>query len=100
MSRYIDADAFLKSVKQKAYPQSGSVNENERKISLFGIMEILTAMPIADVVEVVHGKWIDTETGKCKCSHCKNTYKIKAKFLYSYCPNCSAIMDLQGEEDE
>lgn len=49
--RYIDADAFLKSVKQKAYPQSGSVNESERKISLFGIMEILTAMPTVDVVE-------------------------------------------------
>ena len=31
MSRYINADAFLKSVKQKAYPQSGSVNESERR---------------------------------------------------------------------
>lgn len=56
MSGYIDADAFLKSVKQKAYPQSGSVNESERKISLFGIMEILTAIPTADVREVVRCK--------------------------------------------
>ena len=62
MSRYMDADAFLKSVKQKAYPQSGSVNESERKISLFGIMEILTAMPTADVVEVV------------RCKDCKHRY--------------------------
>lgn len=53
MNRYIYADAFLKSVKQKAYPQSGIVNESERKISLFSIMEILTSMPTADVVEVV-----------------------------------------------
>lgn len=57
MSRYIDADAFLKSVKQKAYPQSG-INESERRISLFGIMEILTSMPTADVVEVI------------RCEHC------------------------------
>lgn len=68
MSRYIDADAFLKSVKQKAYPQSGSVNESERKISLFGIMEILTAMPTVDVVEVVRCKdckWFDSQKDFC-----------------------------------
>lgn len=58
MNKYFNTDVFLKNVKQKAYPRSGSINESERKISLFGIMEILTAMPTTDVVEVVHGEWI------------------------------------------
>lgn len=56
------------------------------------IASIIREQPTADVVEVVHGEWIDTETGECKCSHCKNIYEIKAKFLYSYCPICGANM--------
>ena len=84
MARYIDADELLK-YKAQLY------DENGVGFYAVGTGNILR-MPTADVVEVVRGKWIDTETGKCKCSHCKNTYEIKAKFLYSYCPNCGARM--------
>ena len=92
MSRYIDADAFLKSVKQKAYPQSGSVNESERKISLFGIMEILTAMPTADVVEVVHGEWKPNNLNGFKIYNCSNC-GIHMEARWNFCPHCGARMD-------
>lgn len=106
MPRYIDADAFLKSVKQKAYPQSGNVNESERKISLFGIMEILTAMPTADVVEVVHGEWIEQDDAwdgvYYECSVCKEAFTLidgtPTDNLYNFCPNCGA--DMRGGRNE
>ena len=103
MSRHIDADAFLKSVKQKAYPQSGSVNESERKISLFGIMEILTAMPSADAVDAVDGEWVkitdvdirlmgrQIKEVHYKCSVCGG----ESYFDTNYCPHCGTKMDLQ-----
>lgn len=101
MSRYFNTDVFLKSVKQKAYPQSGSVNESERKISLFGIMEILTAMPTADVIEVVHADWIKNwEIGWSACSHCGKGYlweDYKGVADWKYCPNCGAKIDSRRE---
>ena len=105
MSRYFNTDVFLNSVKQKAYPQSGSVNESERKISLFGIMEILTAMPTEDVSSVVHGEWIDdglrSEAGNAKlysCSNCSYRYVGFGK-EFLYCPSCGARMD-GGRDDK
>lgn len=95
MSRFIDADVFLKSVKQKAYPQSGIINESERKISLFGIMEILTAMPTEDVVEVVHGKWVLNDDQVYECKDCGYVPSFDGYTYFNYCPNCGAKMDLQ-----
>lgn len=91
MSRYIDADAFDERIRISV----GLVEEeltDDYKDGVRCTLEMLKTQPTADVVEVVHGEWIDTETGECKCSHCKNIYEIKAKFLYSYCPICGANM--------
>ena len=98
MNKYFNTDMFLKSVKQKAYPQNGSVNESERKISLFGIMEILTAMPAADVVPIVYGEWIkmDKRGNNVRCSKCGNTLDLRGvnagRGDANYCPNCGADM--------
>ena len=60
--------------------------------------------PAANVVEVVHGKWIisrrfeeilDMEVVKYTCSACKE-YRLSATGLSqatNYCPHCGARMD-------
>lgn len=47
------------------------------------------------------GKWIDDvyRDFTCVCSECGVRQEIKAKFLFSYCPNCGASMEWRGEED-
>ena len=49
----------------------------------------------ADVVQVVHGRWIDADfCGQYECSECGGN----AVDLYDFCPNCGAKMDAQEEE--
>lgn len=49
---------------------------------------------------VVKGEWID-RNGRyefpCKCSICGHEESIRAKFLFSYCPNCGAKMSKGGD---
>lgn len=46
------------------------------------------------------GKWIEDgyQDYPCVCSYCGTRQDIKAKFLFSYCPNCGS--DNRGEEDD
>lgn len=47
-------------------------------------------IPAADVVPVVHGRWVDVDfCGQYECSECGNN----AVDLYDFCPNCGAKMD-------
>lgn len=60
-------------------------------------MEIVASPPAADVVPVVHGKWIESanfDAGFWVCSKCRFVSEaIAAHKLYGYCPNCGAKMD-------
>lgn len=60
-------------------------------------------IPAADVVEVVHGKWIHDENyvdwaEQYKCSVCNGHALTDGDYrhkLSNYCPNCGAKMDLE-----
>ena len=53
----------------------------------------------ADVVPVVHGRWIDVREKRLfgdhyfLCSNCKSRNGLMIPF--NYCPNCGAEMDLE-----
>lgn len=59
--------------------------------------------PTADVEEVRHGKWIESEDDYyglyiIKCSLCREVWCFEVKddvklMNYNYCPNCGARMD-------
>ena len=51
----------------------------------------------ADVAPVVHGRWIEDESGIIICPECKRGYNLIAKFT-NYCPACGAKMD-GGDSD-
>lgn len=58
-------------------------------------VDYIESLEPADVVPVVHGRWIDADfCGQYECSECGNN----AVDLYDYCPFCGAIMDAHGEE--
>ena len=105
MSRYIDADALIAKWEEdiKHIP-----NASFRAMMQGAINEVSNA-PTADVVEVVHGKWIPrTNLPKQEifiCSACGgwayspwigSRKKPKPNWCkYKYCPNCGADMEVE-----
>lgn len=53
-----------------------------------GARKLMIEAPAADVIEVVHGRWIEGKTLE-KCSVCGK----KGFPDWKYCPNCGAKMD-------
>lgn len=80
---------------------------------LYGVKKLLQNLPSADVVTVVHGKWIvgkeiarewfgdhtlHIDYEDYKCSVCGLTldrllYCVDGSLFYKYCPRCGAKMD-------
>ena len=67
------------------------------------------AIPAADVVEVVHGRWIPLEYDGYadgnpvwdlwECSECQEEHSGDEDTLTPYCPNCGAKMDGEPNAD-
>ena len=64
--------------------------------------QILEKLPAADVVSVVHARWIHSRYEDCseqfelvKCSQCNHEAYAMAFYVRggNYCPNCGAKMD-------
>lgn len=99
MSEYIDRQALLDAIPP---------TKEDKQISLYGavadFISLVCDVPAADVVPVVHGRWIrfketDPETGyiHMKCSACSAYWSDPSHAdHFRYCPNCGAKMD--GEE--
>ena len=93
MPEYIEREKVL----SKAAPVEGCFSE---MISAYDVL----MLPAADVVPVLHGRWIsltDCSNAGVYCSVCnkkvyKEDYAIcnrKNKLRSDYCPNCGAKMD-------
>ena len=63
-------------------------------------VQILSDIPAADVVPVVHGHWIPYRCDMYECSVCEriHTSMDVEKCDAEYCPHCGALMDAKGEE--
>ena len=65
------------------------------------VVDDILHLPAADVAEVRHGRWVNTNKEveqMCKCSECG--YPIS--YFWSrttYCPNCGARMDKEATHD-
>lgn len=94
MAEYIEREALIAEFKRL------TLGENSLIERLFadGVYAVLETFPAADVVEVVHGEWVEHEWAEeengllisnFECSVCRNWERKKS----DYCPNCGAKMD-------
>ena len=64
------------------------------------LVDIMCAIHAADVAQVVHGRWIEDDTGIMHyCSEC-HKYNGSTTYMPKYCPNCGALMDLDGKDED
>ena len=101
MAEYIEREALLKDISESVV---FSVKEGQPSLEIRGANKItdrIKAAPAADVVEVVHGEWLDNgdrdSNGVPKpfaisCSICGSS--AGASWM-KYCPNCGAKMDTE-----
>ena len=83
MAKYIDADIF----EVFGYTsQDGTFDDGVQFV-----LEKLDEQPTADVVEVMHGEWIDKGEDymiRWTCSNCGR----RDTHIYNFCPDCGADM--------
>ena len=97
MIEYINREALLAQLKEKA---SYNVSPMYRRGYDDCAATVLNAAA-ADVAPVVHGRWLQVDSTKCRCSQCDIIAFIA---LYphgdkSFCPNCGAKMDGGADND-
>lgn len=107
MAEYIEREAAIKAVNDYAHM---AIDKKQMLLDTvddtLNIVARIEKIPAADVVPVVHGKWIRPHWKSsdycCDCSECDGEamhreYQWNKKGIYPICPNCGAKMD--GGED-
>ena len=94
--RLIDANSLLATMKEM-YCDGCKNYEGVRcrACDFDSCMGDIDDAPTVDAVEVVHGRWIQSEPGYRLCSHCMADVAIYSGHR-NYCPNCGAKMDGDG----
>lgn len=104
MAEYIEREALLKDIEESVV---FTVRSGKPSLEIRGanaITDRIKSAPIADVVEVRHGKWeteeVTQEWDKVqRFAHfhnnpnCKFFYSDEAPRGHDYCPHCGAKMD-------
>ncbi len=94
MDEYIKRDVFMKGIMEAKWMDGydGAM-----------AMEIAASAPAADVVPVIHGRWIPISDGAwAECSECGEGFDVNDnggmtafnlfREFYKYCPHCGAKM--------
>ena len=102
MAEYIEREALYQDIKSSVVFSVRNAPSAEMR-GANKIMDRIKCAPAADVVPVVHGRWVRYEgEDDCECSVClhwfcvcKSGKNVTVKNAH-YCPNCGAKMDLEG----
>ncbi len=98
MAEYIEREAAFDAITDIA----GKTSTHSAYEAVWKSARTLKKIPAADVVPVVHGKWIRPHWKNsdycCDCSECDGEamhreYQWNKKGIYPICPNCGAKMD-------
>ena len=96
MAEYIAREVLLAQLRAM---ESYNVSPMYRRGYDDCVATVLNA-PTADVAPVVHGRWIQVDSTKCRCSHC-DIIALIALYPHgdkNFCPNCGAKMDMEVED--
>lgn len=97
MAEYIEREAAFDAITDLA----GKAPTRSAYEAVWKSARALKKIPAADVVPVVHGKWIRPHWKNsnycCDCSECggeamHREYQWNKKGIYPICPNCGAKM--------
>ena len=98
MPKYIDADALCKKLEKYVPDGWDEYNDGFTTMQANAMSEVEFS-PAADVAPVVHGRWIEDDTGIMHyCSEC-HKYNGSTTYMPKYCPNCGALMDGKDEDN-
>lgn len=104
MVEYIEREAAFDAITDIA----GKTSTRSAYEAVWKSARTLKKIPTADVVPVVHGKWIRPHWKNsdycCDCSECDGEamhreYQWNKKGIYPICPNCGAKMDGGADND-
>ena len=122
MAEYIEREAVIDEIEGTTWYHiscqknlvEGATCEADALYKATDIYNVIKSAPTADVVEVRHGKWIETKEplGWCdvdcvECSVCHESWIIDEdssiddyECMWHYCPHCGAKMDGKEVEGE
>lgn len=115
MLEYIEREAVIDEIEGTTWYHiscqknlvEGAACEADALYKATDIYNVIKSAPTADVVEVRHGKWVETQEplGWCdvdciECSVCHESWIMDKdssiddyECMWHYCPNCGAKMD-------
>jgi hypothetical protein len=96
---YIEREAVLVEIKRKYGKDLGW----QCTVNMSDVANIIKDAPTADVVEVVHGKWMFNrhQAPNEKSYYCSLCAEGESDYgRDNYCPNCGAKMDGKGDENQ
>ena len=116
MPEYIEREALLAELEDEIDFVSPFYNAEQNQYFTMGLRcayRDAQRFPAADVVEVRHGEWVETQEplGWCdvdcaECSVCHESWIIDEdssiddyECMWHYCPNCGAKMDGGTNDD-
>lgn len=95
MSKYIDREALIAEFKRLELGEHSFIE----RVFADGVYAIIEQFPDADVVPVVHGRWMPFHSEAAGdiqyCSACEIGFDAKM----AYCPHCGAKMDMKDGGD-
>lgn len=93
MSDYIDRDELIKHIND--LPTWWGDGSGVYTFYPVEVMVSIANAPAADVQEVRHGEWKQTNPTDedCYCSVCGYDALLAIDMAFHYCPNCGAKMD-------
>ncbi|MDO4495848.1 MAG: hypothetical protein Q4B62_08695 [Clostridiaceae bacterium] len=105
MAEYIERETLFEEIRKEFRPYWQIPCDYEDRITQKMVTKmrgLIDKLPAADVIEVVHSKWIrDSLTGHISCLNCKMTApgdcELEDFYESDFCPMCGAKMD--GKEN-
>ena len=103
MPEYIEREALLNDLENSVVVSCKTENIPQAQRELNKIVSCIKQAPTADVAEVRHAHWAESEvtmnTKVVFCTNCFATYQFKTNDtdLFDYCPRCGAKMDKESE---
>ena len=94
MAEYIEREALYKEVTEKYHDINGG--QYPFNVVAYDMAQLVKSAPTADVVEVVHSKWIKRNNER-RCPICGFFYMTNGTTVYNLCPMCGAKMDRKGD---